>query len=173
MNSHVHLQEFSEPRYYLAKLRREIDRLKEAQNTDCAEDTKDHGINAAITAWHLPEWTIRSQNANGDVNGYRNDLVAQKSDYALMHDIATQAKHFKVSAPQYTDTFEVRTSARATLTTVEQSMINQRFQENPEQAVYFRPENRFQSVLKIDGRDALPIFEEIYKFLAAAMISSS
>lgn len=173
MNPHVHLQEFSEPEYYLAKLRREIDRLKEAQNTDCAEDAKDHGLNAAITAWHLPEWAIRSQNANGDVNGYRNDLVAQKSDYALMHDIATQAKHFKVSAPQHTSAFEVRTSARATITTAEQSMINQRFQENPEQAVYFRPENRFQSVLKIDDRDALPIFEEICSFLTMKMTPPS
>jgi len=112
-------------------------------------------------------------NINFYWTSYRNDLIVQKSDYALMHDITTQAKHFNVSAPQHTATFEVRTSARATLTTAEQSMLSQRFQENPEQAVYFRPENRFQSVLKIDDRDALPIFEEIYSFLTVKMASSS
>lgn len=172
-NSNVTLQDFSHPEYYLAKFRREIDRLKEAENSDNAENAKDHGINAAVTAWHLPEWIVRNQRPNDDVNQYRNTLISAKSDYALMHDIATQVKHFKVGGQKHSTEFEVRTSTRATLTTAEQSMLSQKFQESPEQAIYFRPESRFQSILKIDDRDAVPIFEEVYEFLTVYMAQFS
>jgi hypothetical protein len=168
----VSLKDFDRPSYYLDKLRREIDRLREAQKYMQSEDVKDHGINAAITAWHLPEWAMRSINPDEDVNFYRNNLVQRNRDYGLMHDLATQAKHFKVSAPM-TQNFEVRTSARATYTEEEKRRLEEHVKNNPSEALYMRLTNSFQSVLKIEDRDALPLLEEIYEFLSAELMIDS
>jgi replicative superfamily II helicase len=162
---HVTLQNFSDSRYYLAKFKREIDRLREAQSYASSDDVRDHGINAAITAWHLPEWILRKQNAQvskQEVETLRNAIIQKNGDFALMHDFATQAKHFRVSTPENPTAFEIRTSARAIYTEAETLQINEHLAVNPNESLYMRLTNPIQTILKIDERDALPIFEKLY-----------
>ncbi len=43
-----------DPRYPLDKLVRELERLEVTDDRECAAD---HSVNAAVTAWHLADWT--------------------------------------------------------------------------------------------------------------------
>ena len=88
-------------------------------------------------------------------------------DLGLLHDLATQTKHFSVTAPQRANAdsdLSVKTSSRSTLTDDEEQKILNDLKENPMPATYFYPKNNFQTVLKIDDRDALEVLGGVYTF---------
>ena len=156
----VNIAELSKPRDFLDKLEREIQRLKNAQENNGSNlDVFDHGLNAAITGWHMYEWIARERGFK-NCDEYRDEMKRQCSDLGLLHDITTQMKHFRVSHAQRLNSesnLSVVASARSGLTPAEEQKIMKGLQENPMGAVYFYPENNFQTVLKIDSRDALLI----------------
>lgn len=104
---------YSDSEQFLGKLGREIWRLHEAQFEDDIDEILDHGINAAITAWHLHEIVAVEFNLNKEA--YRNTLNSRCIDLGLMHDIATYAKHLRVTRPQRrnsNDSLQLRTIVR-------------------------------------------------------------
>lgn len=161
------------PNYYFEKLKREISRIEEAQDSYVTGDEiTDHGINAAITAWHLPEYFFKAMGKEA-AKEKRNTVAAKYPDLRLMHDIATEAKHFTVSAQQYGESFIVTTSARANLTVNERLARDEFFLKNPGGVFCWRPEIPSTLILEIDGREAVPIFKGIYEFLQKELIPNS
>jgi len=164
------------PKYYLSKLDREITRLRNAQEQlGSTTEVIDHGLNAAITAWHLPESYIRDQSSDifgQDIKIFRENLIGKCADFALMHDIATHAKHLKVSRPLSQTVPNIRTSARSNMTEEEQRKVNNPSDYEREHGVFIRLSNSIQIVLKIDDRDALPVFQNIYDFLSLELEST-
>jgi hypothetical protein len=105
---------FSSSKDFIEKLKREIARLHDAQHfDDTDENILDHGLNASITAWHLHE--VIAKEYNLQIKDYREDIKKRHSDLGVLHDIATQAKHFQVNAPKRDnphDTLEIKTNVR-------------------------------------------------------------
>ncbi|MFZ4541017.1 MAG: hypothetical protein ACOYNL_04295 [Rickettsiales bacterium] len=93
------------------KAEREISRLEQAEK-DLDKNAIDHALNAAFSVYHLLEWKDKTANLNSKTKA--QDLLKNKSDESLniLHDIVTFNKHAKLGAPQYGETFEVRTSAK-------------------------------------------------------------
>lgn len=157
---------FRDAKSFLDKLLREIERLHEAQlNNGSTEEIFDHGLNATITAWHIHEAIAIEHGFNKDK--YRDDMKEQYPDLGLLHDIATHAKHFKVTTAQRTTPdkpLEVRTSARAMFTDEEWSYVAEGLGNNVEQPVYVRMKNSFQTVLKAEDRDVEELLQGVYNF---------
>jgi hypothetical protein len=152
---------------FLGKLKREIWRLHEAQFDGNIDDILDHGLNASITAWHLHE--IVAEEFGLDKSPYRGDVKRRCIDLGLMHDIATQAKHFRVTKPQrknLNDNLRMTTGARPYMSEEEWRESRAAFEEwgiPPIQNndVY---KSRPYHVLKVDGREVEEILEEIRRF---------
>lgn len=173
MKINVEIDGFSTAKSFLEKMAREIKRLEEAQLYGSKCDVLDHGLNAAITGWHLHEAIAKEQSINKDK--YRDDMKSLCADLALLHDIATQAKHFQVSNSQQVstnDTLNINTNTLATFTDSEQKYVDERLNQNPEEAVYIRMGNRLQIVLKIEDRKAQDILNDIYKFWEKQLVSN-
>jgi hypothetical protein len=162
----VKIEGFSKARAFLDKMGREIGRLKYAQeNNGSNDDVSDHGLNAASTGWHMFESIAKERCLKK--KEYRDRMKELCPDLGLLHDLATQTKHFSVTAPQRANAdsdLSVKTSSRSTLTDDEEQKILNDLKENPMPATYFHPKNNFQTVLKIDGRDALEVLGGVYTF---------
>lgn len=106
----------------LAKLDREIERLKRANDTT---DAIDHATNAAMTAWHVTDWAWQSIDANRDTESFRllskiagkairdfpqfKQFVLDRSDdIGLCEDVAVSTKHVG-SSGQFETEIERRT----------------------------------------------------------------
>ena len=152
---------------FFEKLKREIWRLHEAQFQNDDDEIFDHGLNAAITAWHLHEVIARE---NGlDKVAYRDDVKKRCPDLGLMHDIATQAKHFNVTSPQRNnpqDDLELKTIVRPYITEEEWNDAGGEFfgtiikplrGDRPYKLTPYR-------VLKVDVREVEEILEAIEYF---------
>jgi hypothetical protein len=95
----VKIEGFSRARAFLDKMRREIERLKYAQeNNGSNDDVSDHGLNAASTGWHMFESIAKERGLKKEE--YRDRMKELCPDLGLLHDLATQTKHFNVTAPQ-------------------------------------------------------------------------
>jgi len=162
----------------LRKFSREITRLKEAQkNKNHPNDILDHGLNAAITGWHLVEWLAQEMGQN--VSAYRMKIHNICPNLGLMHDVATQIKHFKVTNPKRvtkTQYVDLRVCKQIWLTKGEVKKIVTSHQKRPGDLISIRPfpKNRERFVLQIEHvvsddeffhEDALSVFEEVYDVL--------
>lgn len=137
----------------LNKLRWEIDGLENAQKFDNQSEALYFASNAAITAWHFYEWHGINK---------REDKVSKFADLVLMHDIATQVKHFEISSPLYkTGAIEVDAIGVLNLTDKEKKLIAD---QNPDKPNVFYPQNRFQTLITVNDRSALDILNGIYQF---------
>jgi hypothetical protein len=81
----------------IKKIKREVWRLHEAQFEDVYEDILDHGLNAAITAWHIHEIIAKEKEISK--SEYRNDIKKRCEYLGTLHDIATHVKHLQVTRP--------------------------------------------------------------------------
>lgn len=103
------------PRDLLAKARREVERLEQAENwhgTDDWEPIADAAINAALTLWHITDWIANSpdpacQSAIAQIKAKRGSAktaslavlqehVLDDSNIALCDALANGAKHFTI-----------------------------------------------------------------------------
>jgi len=103
------------PRDLLAKARREVGRLEQAENwhgTDDWEPIADAAINAALTLWHITDWIANSpdpacQSAIAQIKAKRGSAktaalavlqehVLDDSNIALCDALANGAKHFTI-----------------------------------------------------------------------------
>lgn len=99
---YLEIASLKSPNDYVAKLKREIKRLREAQyNFNSKYDCIDHAFNAALTAWHIIEVVAEFKGYNkNERDDWRNWAVSQAKNLELLHDIATKGKHFKVTRPK-------------------------------------------------------------------------
>jgi hypothetical protein len=170
--SSINITSLSSAHDLLAKLQREIARLRDAQeNNGSDEEVLDHGLNAALTGWHIFEAVARERGITEKkkVTQFGEQVAIQSPDLGLLHDVATHVKHFKVSnalRANPTQGITVGTSVRSTITPAEEQGIMEGLRENPMGAHYFRPENNFQTVLKIDGQDALDVLQRACDYWA-------
>jgi hypothetical protein len=92
----------------LEKLRREIDRLA---GSIIRQEIVDHGLNAAMTAWHLTDWawreiqgstrlptlTARAGAPIRDLKQFQELVKRNCAELAYCEDIAISTKHFAFS----------------------------------------------------------------------------
>jgi hypothetical protein len=93
----------------LEKLKREIERLA---GSVIRQEIVDHGVNAAMTAWHLTEWTwreiqgsiprVRSLTARAgtpirELKQFQEFVKRDCSELAYCEGIAVSTKHFAFS----------------------------------------------------------------------------
>src|ERR1700745_3613410 len=92
----------------LEKLRREIDRLA---GSIIRQEVVDHGLNAAMTAWHLADWTwkeikdsprLRSLTARArtpirELKQFQEFVKRDCAELAYCEGIAVSTKHFGFS----------------------------------------------------------------------------
>jgi hypothetical protein len=159
--------DFQSSESFLGKLKREIWRLHESQFDCNIDDILDHGLNAAITAWHLHE--IITKEFGLDKASYREDIKKCCPDLVLMHDIATQAKHFCITKPQRKNAsknLEMTTVTRPYMSEEEWKESRAAFEEwgIPQ----FQNNDVYKSlpycVLQVDGREVEEILEDIRRF---------
>lgn len=151
---------------FIEKLKREIARLHDAQHfDDTDENILDHGLNALITAWHLHEVIAKEYNLN--IKAYREDVKKRNSDLGVLHDLATQAKHFQVTSPKRNNphnALEIKTNVRLWQTSEEweegQDAMKSFGIVFPNQKYTPRP----LRALKIEDRDLEDILEEVSHF---------
>lgn len=157
---------FSSSKDFIEKLKREIWRLHEAQFDDKTdENILDHGLNAVITAWHLHEIIAKENSLSKD--NYRDGVKSRCPDLGLMHDIATQTKHFQVSSPQRRnpqDTLEMKTSVRPYIAEDEWKQSRKDMEEFGIIVKNYEYKPLPYRVLKIEGREVEEILEDIRRF---------
>lgn len=107
MKMPVHSFELKSPSDILGKARRELGRLEHAYTTfEENQFVSDHGLNFAITAWHIADWVWKTYNPNnkrnlqalglGKFDDFHN-LIRKKSEaLAICYEIATGSKHMKL-----------------------------------------------------------------------------
>lgn len=102
-----HSFEVESPSGLLEKAKRELERLKRAQySLDEMGFVSDHGLNCAITVWHVADWVWKAYNPNNVKNlqclgltkfDDLHSLIRRESGaLAICYEIATGSKHMKL-----------------------------------------------------------------------------
>ena len=81
-----------------AKLERELARLHSAKNL---EETADHASNAAVTAWHLPEWAWAALKKGNHINHGVDWANIGSFQKWLTTEGCTQRQHCQVLANSF------------------------------------------------------------------------
>jgi hypothetical protein len=107
MKMPIHSFELITPSDLLAKAKRELERLKHAYSSfEENRFVSDHGLNFAITAWHIADWVWQAYNPHNKKNfqalglekfdDFHSLIRKQSEALAICYEIATGSKHMKL-----------------------------------------------------------------------------